>query len=152
MLVSEVSSGGELELLKGLEGLTASLGDTRAGALAHRDQHDDRCAGRAHHPIPEPGEGHNHKQTNAECGDQHIAPILREFAVMAAHLAHQNQARAERAVLAEQRDGSSGAHKDSILVGTKQPGEQDEVTACTAKLTPWPRNIQPAFLASRLRS
>ena len=92
MLVREVSSGGELELLKGLEGLTASLGETRAGALAHGDQHDNRCAGRPYHPMTEPGEGQNHKQADAESGDQHIAPILREFVVIAAHLAHQNQA------------------------------------------------------------
>ena len=42
--------------------------------------------------LPEAGEGQNHKQADAESGDQHVTPILREFAVMAAYLAHQNQA------------------------------------------------------------
>jgi hypothetical protein len=83
--------------------------------------------------MTEASEGYYHNQADDESGDQHIAPILREFLLIAAYLAHQNQAGAKRAVLAKQGDGSRGPHEDAILIRTKQASEQNEITSLYCK-------------------
>jgi len=92
------------------------------------------------------GREQNHKQAYAEVV---ISTLPNTAGIRCIAATWRTKTRLEPSVLywsARRRHG--GAYKIH-MVRAKQASEQNEVTRLHAKLTPWPRNIQPAFLASR---